>query len=313
MKKNHKQLIMTVCAAMTACGAIGTGAFASSNSSDAGFVARYNQNAQIEAGLLAKAQAGVGTSGATQQYATAVQTINQQIVALFGAEQTLANEQAALSTLPAVSSQTDKLNHEEAQLDQEIENGNHGLSGDGKHHSKDWKRNEKLQIRIWKLQEEKVKLQLSEYEDAWSSGDHRSYANGLKGLQESIFNLQSSAIHYTNQWIAAEGSSSSTGNAASITGLSYTQSTITAPAAGTQAVTDVVYSWPVVKDSNGNVIQNAGTYTLNGPTGATGVSIDGHTGTVIVIPGATPGQYTSTYSQNNVTDSVYFNVYQPSH
>ncbi len=96
------------------------------------------------------------------------------------------------------------------------------------------------------------------------------------------------------------------GAPATITGLGYASTTLTPPATGN--ITDAVSVVPTVKDAYGNALSNSGTYSLTGPLGATGVSIDSSTGTVTVANGATAGSYSAIYNQGGVTDSVNLTV-----
>jgi hypothetical protein len=84
---------------------------------------------------------------------------------------------------------------------------------------------------------------------------------------------------------------------ARITGLSYATDSITASGI------DVVSTYPVVTSNYGTIMADTGTYALSGPSGYTGVSLDS-SGAITVSSGAMDGQYTVTYTQGTVSDSV---------
>lgn len=85
---------------------------------------------------------------------------------------------------------------------------------------------------------------------------------------------------------------------AQITGLAYSASSISG------AATDVVSTDPVVTSNFGTTLPDTGTYTLAGPSGYTGVSIDSATGAITVNSGAMDGHYTITYTQGMVRENV---------
>jgi len=102
--------------------------------------------------------------------------------------------------------------------------------------------------------------------------------------------------------------------ATTIKGLKYTLSNVTGQSSAT-AITDSV-SQPIVRDNYGQFMANIGTYTVTGPTGYQGVTVNASpystnnpgAGDLTITPAATTGQYTITYSQDNATDSVAVNV-----
>lgn len=274
------------------------------------FAARYGANATTEANLLQQAQAGTGSSTTVAAYGTTVQTINTQIATLYTSEQALA---AAKAGIPAqTASAKAKLQAQKRTLTHEITDAKAKLKKDHKKNSPA-AHELTLKVKAWTAQLRTVNFGLTHPLVALGMWKTHPYAGGLVALQTSILDLQKAAIHYTQLWIAAETAASTTpttGSAATITGLAYAVSSITAPPAGSAAVVDAVSVAPVVNDAQGNVLPDSGTYTIAGPIGATGVAIDAASGQVTVNSGATVGTYVVTYTQAGVSESVNLTVAQ---
>ena len=273
------------------------------------FAARHAAYATTEANLLQKAQAGTGSSTTATAYSTKVQTINTQIAALFTSEQALA---AAKASIPSRNpGEKAKLQAQKRTLTHEITDARAKLKKDRKNSSAAHELT--LKVKAWTAQLRTVNFGLTHPLVAFGMWKIHPYAGGLVALQTSILDLQQAAIHYTQLWIAAETAASTTpttGSAATITGLAYAVSSITVPPAGSAAVVDAVSVAPVVKNAQGNVLPDSGTYTIAGPTGATGVAIDAASGQVTVNAGATVGTYVVTYAQAGVSESVNLTVAQ---
>ena len=95
--------------------------------------------------------------------------------------------------------------------------------------------------------------------------------------------------------------------ASTITGLAYTNSTITVPQSG--STTDAVSTAPTVTNASGTVLTNSGSYSIQGPSSsASGVTIDSTTGTVSVASSATTGTWAVTYTQGSATETVKLTV-----
>lgn len=285
-----------------------TSAFAAGNS--ATFSAHYQANANVEAGLLQKAQAGMaGQSSATlTQLQSTVSAIQTQVAALYTAEQALA---VAGTSIPAGGTTWQTASSSQlalrGRLMAAIAKDRSALRG---HHAEWWRKQE-----TGRLQSAQRALQLLNGRlDAQSKASvmwrTHPYDGALTQLQSSIFALQHAAEHYTNVWIALESTTTTVNVPASVTGLAYASSTITVPPTGSSFAADAVATAPIVKDAAGNILNGQGSYTITGPSGYTGVMIDAVSGEVTVSPGATAGGYTVTYSQGTVTESVYLTVIQ---
>ena len=272
------------------------------------FASRYAQYSATETQLLQQA-AAAGASTTTAAFASTVQTINAQVAALYAAEQVLAS---AKTGIPAAgAAERAKLRAEQKTLTRELRQVR-SQAGKGKKGLKAAdKRDLKLKEKIWTAQLKQVAYELAHPALAAGNWKRHPYDHGLSGLQQSILTLQQSAIHYTQLWITAAKAPAPTGGTpATITGLAYAQATIAVPASGSPAATDAVATMPVVRDAQSNVLADAGTFSIAGPTAATGVAVDSATGQVSVSAGATLGTYVVTYTQGSVSESVNLTVSQ---
>lgn len=283
---------------------------ASAASGPSTFDARYTQNAQVEAKLVQQAQAEGGSSSTITALSSTVQTIGAQVAALYASEQAL---ETAKAGIPSVTTgDRAKLQTQKRTLTRELRAAKATLKKDRKSKNSVAKRELELRIKTWTAQLRQVTFELAHPQAAYGSWKSHPYAGGLTALRQSILDLQQAAIHYTRLWVAAAKPSgtTSTGNPATITGLAYAAATITIPATGSPATTDSVAVMPIVKDAQGNVLTDSGTYSIVGATGATGVSIDATTGQVSVSPGATAGAYEVTYTQGGVVETAGITVSQ---
>ena len=292
-------------AAMVLSGVAGTAGAAAPAS--ASFAARYAQNAQTEAHLLQQAEGGSGTI--ITAYSNTVQTINAQATVLYGSEQTLAAAKSGISSgnpgdRVNLVAEKRTLTHEIAAIKARIRKDRHDRKPAEEHALM-------LQLKTWTAQLRQVAFELAHPQVANGMWKRHPYAGGLLALQASILDLQRAAIHYTKLWIAAAKTPTpAAGSPATITGLAYAAGAITIPAAGAAAVTDAVSAAPIVKDAQGNILTDSGTYAIASPAGAIGVSIDASSGQVSVSSGATAGSYTVTYTQGSVWESVSLTVSQ---
>ncbi|MBX5436186.1 MAG: hypothetical protein IRZ33_03105 [Alicyclobacillaceae bacterium] len=269
------------------------------------FIAHYQHNAQIEATLLAKAQALPSGSSAITPLKDTVATINQQVPSLYDAEQALAalppgdaaeQTDAALAALQQLRK---KLKAEQEQLQRQSADAKKQPAGKDTVHSL----LQQLRNTSQRLRQFNVQLQHAKSQSA--AGRQKPLGSGLGELQSAIYHLQTVAIHYTSLWIQlARSGASAAAVPFSITGLAYADDEIRVPSAGAPAVTDVVAAWPMVKDADGNILPAAGLFRIAGPSAGAGVTIDAVTGTVTVQAGAKAGVYTVTYIQGDDSDSV---------
>lgn len=310
LEMNKKRVTRTIAAvgfAGSLIGLMSSGAFAQEISSTNAFQARYAHNVQVENTLLAKAQAGM-PSGSTSSYAASVQSLNAQSASLYTAYQTLLATRAALPKPQTIVTNREHMLQERNHLELLIKQDRNRYNYDQHHHEKVAARIAANDFHLALLQLNSVNYQLGHIETMDSAWNSHPLDNGLTALEQSILNLQTSAMHYTNVWINQEHTATASTVPASVYGLAYQSSTVTLPAVGAQTAVDVVAAQPVVKTQSGAVLQNQGVYTLSGPVGATGVSIDSANGTLLVAPGATAGLYTVTYTQQGVSETVQVTV-----
>lgn len=91
-------------------------------------------------------------------------------------------------------------------------------------------------------------------------------------------------------------------------GLTMSAREVIPPAVGEPPVIVTVASPPIVINNADNVMPDEGYYTLQGPAGASGVSLDAQTGAVTVNPGATEGRYIIGYAQGRAYTSTTLTV-----
>ncbi len=127
-------------------------------------------------------------------------------------------------------------------------------------------------------------------------------------LQTAIAQLQATAISLLNAWLLLSDTSRAASQPVTIQDLAYTTNAITIPARRKGATTDTVGVQPQVTDANGRVLPDTGNYRIGGPAKFHGVTVDHLIGTVTVRPGATPGQYTVTYTQGRARQQVTLQV-----
>ncbi len=264
------------------------------------FTAHYTQNANTEAQLLQQAQAEGGSSTTITLYSNTARSIGGQVAVLYSAEQALA---ATKLGIPSQTSARPALQTRQRTLTRDLATARAKLAKARKGRSAGTVRVLELQIKTWMAELNEVAYELAHplLDGTWTG---HPLGGGLTSLQQSVLDLQQAEIHYTRLWITAAKSAPTIGNPATISGLSYAASTITIPAAGYAAATDYVTGRPVVKDAHGNVLIDAGSYTVTGPLGSIGVSINPTTGQLFVNPGATAGVYVVTYMQGGIADRV---------
>ncbi len=310
LEMNKKRVTRTIAAvgfAGSLFGLMTTGAFAQETSATSSFQARYAHNVQVENTLLAKAQAAM-PGGTTSTYAASVQSINAQSAALYSAYQTLLATRTAIPKAPTIKTNREHMLQERNHLELVIKQDKNHYNYDQHHHARIAARVTANDLHLALLQLNSVNYQLEHRDTARSTWNVHPLDNGVTALEQSILDLQMSAMHYTNVWIGQEHAAASSTVPASVYGLAYQSSTVTLPAVGAPTVVDAVAAQPVVKTQTGAVLQNQGVYSLSGPTGATGVSIESANGTLLVAPGATAGLYTVTYTQQGVSETVQVNV-----
>ncbi len=278
--------------------------------SNTSFVAHYNQSAATEAKLMQQAQVSGNTNATVTGLLSTIENINSQITALFASEQALVQGEAKIPRLEGAFKKFMSLNTQRQHLLKEIRTDEAKLKKDWHHRQNVNYKQDKLQLQVTLDQLKEVNLQLSHPDQGVLAWKKNPYDGGLTALQTSIVDLQKSSLHYTQELISLLKVTPAPVQvtAASIAGLAYANASLTIPAAGSAAVTDVVAVRPVVKDSAGNVVADAGSYGLSGPAGAQGVTIDSATGTVTVNAGATPGAYVVTYAQSGVSETVTLTV-----
>ncbi|GGJ00181.1 hypothetical protein GCM10010885_06780 [Alicyclobacillus cellulosilyticus] len=307
---NKNQALASALAACLATGLVSAPAVWARGAADqqAEFTAHYQHNQQLEAQLLQQAEAGNVNNDTIAKLKATIDTLNQQIAALYVAEQALANAEATIPAEQQTNATLQALLQQKAKLESQIKSDQQASKGNKGNHRGAQARADLQNRQALMAQLNQINFQIKQLQRQASQWQKKPLAGALQELQSSIFHLQAAVIHYTNLWIQLEKPQASASVPASITGLAYVASTVTVPADGSAPVTDVVAAQPTVKDAAGNVLSANGVYKLSGPSGAKGVSIDPTTGTITVLPGATPGVYTVTYTQGKVSESVTITV-----
>jgi hypothetical protein len=198
-------LAMTAAATVATLGF--TEAFAATKSS---FESQYKANLKTEQSLLAKADKASNTNKNVSALLTTVQNINNQVTALYAAEQALAN---AKSSIPQVSTAQQKTEEEQLKklmLRRETilkeSNAAWKLVNEYEHHKSQTKLLKKAIAEHNQLQKEleSVNSQIASLKNKMDTWKIHPYDGGLTELQDSILKLQQSAIHYTQEAISLE-------------------------------------------------------------------------------------------------------------
>ncbi|MCL6445000.1 MAG: hypothetical protein K6T83_16360 [Alicyclobacillus sp.] len=301
MRTTRWSAALETIAAVAACVWLAVGTTLASES-DASFKSHYQHNAQIEASLLQKAQSVSSNNADVKALETTVQSLNQQIATLYNVEQTLAE---AANNAPNLSAaEINNLKQQRQKLVDKAQSIQQSIRSAQSHHDDD-------KVKRLQARRASVLRQISMIDDelggnASSAVSTQQFRGGLQQLQAVIYRLQAAAIHYTNQWIRLE-TNATLGTASSVSGLAYAETSLNIPHDGVNE--DVVASQPIVKDQNGNILDDIGVYTISRSSGsdsgtADGVTIDAVSGTVTVHPGAAAGSYTVTYTQGDVSEQV---------
>ena len=274
--------------------------------SPAAFTAHYEHLAQVETELLARAQALTPAQSARgAAVAPAVATLNTNITSLYTDDQALSATGARPLPLARLKSEIGPaLREARAALAAEIQACTHVPSPGPALHA----RLAALALAARNLQQQLGgdlgRLNAAARRPAF----RKSAALESDAMQGVITRLQTAAISLTDAWLALADATWAGSQPATIQGLAYTSATIAAPAKGQAPVTDTVGVQPTVTDASGQVLPDTGTYRLRGPANSRGVSVDRLIGSVTVHPGATPGQYTITYSQGRAREQVILQV-----
>jgi hypothetical protein len=272
---------------------------------DVVFIAGYEHGAQTEAELLQKAQALAAADPFLPQFLETVQTLNQQVADLYTLWQALAGLAAHSSPTPRTGAAS-LLRSEKAALllDIAADKGRlDSLSDANDKSSRLTRKALKYATGVLDRQLRAVSASLQQV-SAGISGP--PLFSGMSSLENAILHLQHVAILYTTIWVYHSQPAALV--AAQASGLAYASSTVAPPSAGQSPVIDAVAAAPAVTDQAGNTLPDTGTYSLAGPPGASGVSVDSTTGALTVEAGATAGDYTVTYAQDGVADSVTITV-----
>ena len=280
----HKTKLMTMAAAGAAV--VITFAFTASafaETSGQSFMSAYEQNAQLEASLQQRAMANGMQNPSAVSLNSTIQTINSQVATLYSAEQALTN---AIPALPPA-------------FQGNWQHNQHGDRGE---------KGKKMQVEKWQLNLGRL-IRQQDHPQLPAPYRQGQYLNSaLSSLRTSILDLQKSAIQYLYVWLSLPATNTQPGNPATITGLTFAEATIPVPALGAAPVYDPVVGAPVVKDQYGNTLSDTGTYSLIGPNGSAGVTVNPSNGELTVVPGATVGTYTVIYVQGGVMQRVVINI-----
>lgn len=269
------------------------------------FIAGYEHGAQTEAELLQKAQTLNTADPSLPQLLQTVQTLNQQAAGLY----TLWQAFAGMAAKPSSASLTvavSLLRSEKAAILSDIaaeKSRIDSLSSASDGYDRLTRKALKYAGGVLDRQLRTVSASL-QLVSAGLSGD--PLRSGISSLENAVLRLQHIAILYTTVWVQHRRPASLA--VARASGLAYASSTVAPPPSGQSPVTDAVAAAPAVTDQAGNTLPGTGTYSLAGPSGASGVSVDSITGALTVEAGATAGDYIVTYIQGGVADSVTISV-----
>ncbi len=248
------------------------------------FDTQYQANATKETALLQTAQGSSVTSAQITALSSTVQTINAQITALNQVEQNLAAQEV---NIPKTTSQ---YRQGLAQLQQQRWDILHKSQAAWNvvdkyqfNHTQKGRNMFRQGYHEWQgigAQLRGINSRISSYERAnptkWNSAP---YDGALSGLQATILQLQASAIHYTNSWIALEKMSTSTPTTSS--------SAVNTPSA-------------TASSSNG-----VSTVSVSNVTPGATVNLDNTAGQVVM---STTANESGTASFTNVANGTYFVV-----
>lgn len=217
MNKTMKRLATTALGGMVLVAPLAaTPAFASTSS----FQQQYDRNAATEAQLMQQVGDVSGGSQVEQGLFQTLTVINEEVTTLYQSEQALGNQK---SKIPQVDSKhRDQLAKEIVELTKRRDSLRKELSVSDvlwkmylQHPGQPFllkiakEARDEIQDRL-----DRVNKALDLAKDMYQRTDwaHHPYKGGLAGLQSSILDLQHSAIHYTNELIAAEGKAPTTGD-----------------------------------------------------------------------------------------------------
>lgn len=268
---------------------------------DVVFIAGYEHGAQTEAELLQKAQT-LGTADPfLPQFLETVQTLNQQVADLYTLWQALAGMAAHPSSAPGTAAAS-LLRSEKAALSLDIAADKGRLDSLPDATGKSSRLTQKALKYATVILDRQLRAVSASLQQVSAGLSGSRLAGGISSLENAILHLQHVVILYTTIWVYHSQPAELV--AAQASGLAYGSSTVAPPSAGQSPVIDAVAAAPTVTDQAGNTLPDTGTYSLTGPSGASGVSVDPITGALTVEAGATAGNYTVTYTQDGVADSV---------
>lgn len=314
MSKRNSTWLFATCtgAALLLAPILTQTAAAASASAAAAFTARYEHEADTEAELLARAQAQSALTASSAQFDAAITALNSQIATLYRSEQALQAIGLTLGSLPT-SQQAPALLARHAQLQARLHTLQSQLQSLAGKKRDDHSAKKRLQSQRRRLHAEiaDVKRALRRLEQqlqrtAKTRGRWQTHPEdgALGHLQTVIGELQSASIHATLAWIQAEHPGGAVLQPATITGLTYAETTVPQPGSKQPAVTDVVTVPPIVVGVLHATLVDTGTYSLAKGRPHPGVRIDPVTGTLTVTSAAHPGTYVIVYTQDGVSEEV---------
>lgn len=262
------------------------------------FDSQYQANASQEASLLQTAQSSSFSDAYTVALSSAVQSINEQVTALYNAEQTLAAKQSSTSQLDqqSLQDQLQKLEQQRQALQKQVQQARDNLSslfpghgkgrekGDGPGHSDFGHAHQYLNQLDKQLRD--VTRKIDQLKHSSDDDSPSSYNDGLKALQTSILQLQQTAIRYTKEWIAEEQNHGTTN-----------PGTLSAP---TLTVTNQYYLGFITASG---VTPQAQVVLYNDSTGQQVASTTAGSSGIVVFNNVSPGQYYAVQMLNGVASN----------
>ena len=282
--------LVRICSVGLIASSMHFGVASAATDNNAGFIAAYEHNAQIEVTLT------------TQQLnSSLVSKLNSQVSALYQMEVQM-DAMVEGGVQPGAAALSVKLLQELTSVTTTVSTLQQSIQTTKKG-SKDDANNQSLRAvseDLWM-----IRGNLKQLSGGLSNTTASFSANNVYFLQKIIFAMQHEMIDLTSYLVNVASPTSSPAKAANISGISYDMVNVT-PA--TQTIRDMVIALPLVTDANSNIISAAGTYSLTGPKGAQGVSISSASGLISIKPNASLGDYFVVYSNSGAYETITIHI-----
>lgn len=266
------------------------GVASAATDNNAGFIAAYEHNAQIEVTLTTQQLNSSFVSKLNSQVSTLYQMEVQMDAMVGGGVQPGA---AALSA--KLLQELNNVATTISALQQSIQTIKKGSKDDVNHQAL-----RAVSEDLWMIRAN-LKLLSSGLSNTTASFS----TNNVYFLQKLIFAMQHEMVDLTSYLMNVANPTPSPAKAANISGISYDMVNVTP---STQTIRDMVIALPLVTDANSNIISAVGTYSLSGPQGAQGVSISSASGLITIKPNASLGDYFVVYSNSGAYETITVHV-----